>query len=46
MKQVLSDIRRGFKINTLLKRYRGPGIDVMVILYCIRMIQTNDGRTV
>ena len=46
MNKILSDIRRGFKINTLLKRHRCEGIDVNVLLYCIRLIQTNQGRTV
>ena len=45
MKYILSDIKRGHKINTLLKNHRCEGISVNVILYCIRLIQTSQGRT-
>ena len=46
MSYILSDIKRGFKINTILNRHRCEGIDVNVILYCMRLIQTSQGRTV
>ena len=45
MKYILSDIKRGHKINTLLKNHRCEGISVNVILYCMRLIQTSQGRT-
>ena len=46
MKYILSDIKRGHKITTLLKNYECEGVDVNVILYCMRLIQTSQGRTI
>ncbi len=44
MSYILSDIKRGYKINTLLKRHRCEGVDVNVILYCMRLIQERESK--
>ena len=45
MKYILSDIKKGYKINTLLKKHGCEGVSVNVILHCMRLVQSSQGRT-